>query len=538
MDYVEHKLTQFSNAVQTFFTSALYKTALLCTFVFSILANAFAYVNLYPQHDSLNHMFEFAGTWEISLGRFMLPVYGLFQGQITTPWLIGVLSILYISLIVYIICDLFDFDHTWQIAIVSAVLSANLAITELASVYLYVLAAYCLSALFSCAGVYVLIKQKSALRYFFAVIFFTLSLGMYQAEIAFGITLLAIVAVKDLLESCKVSEVILKYLKIAVTLACSAVVYYATYKLLLAGFHLEAPNTYSNISNIAKISFEELLTSVKGCYLSLFNYFWGKNGFVGIPVTQVSNSLLTLIAVLSLLVYFFKNKHSWAACSLVLLILAVLPIVVCLVNVLMTDSQFVFHRVYSLYLVYVLLLYIITYCTRSWVQHPAVLRTVVITCCFLITVQNVVFSNQVYSNQKIMYDRSVSIVGRILEDVESVPDYEIGGTEVILIGELQKNTLLKNLTRIDSKLPGDIQKNQGLRKMLNHSSLRGGKVLSVTYTMTFDSFTWLLGSELYRAPDDAVIKEYTSMEEVVNMPAYPRDGYYQMINGRMVIKLS
>ena len=86
MKHINQLLDRLQSHICGFFTSALYKTALGFTLLFSLLANAFVYFNVSPQHDSVNHMFEFAGTWELSLGRFLLPLYGNLQGQITTPW--------------------------------------------------------------------------------------------------------------------------------------------------------------------------------------------------------------------------------------------------------------------------------------------------------------------------------------------------------------------------------------------------------------------------------------------------------------------
>ena len=38
------------------------KSAFWGTLIFSLAANAFAYFNFYPQHDSINHAFNFAGS--------------------------------------------------------------------------------------------------------------------------------------------------------------------------------------------------------------------------------------------------------------------------------------------------------------------------------------------------------------------------------------------------------------------------------------------------------------------------------------------
>ena len=99
------------------------------------------------------------------------------------------------------------------------------------------------------------------------------------------------------------------------------------------------------------------------------------------------------------------------------------------------------------------------------------------------------------------------------------------------MGTLRTNEDLLKTLQVDGKLPNTLQKNQGLRALMNQAGLNGGKVISITYNQTFDSFAYLLGSEVNYITDTDIVKAYEDMEEVQNMPAYPYDG-------RMVIKLS
>lgn len=539
MKDMNRKLTLLQAGCRGFFTSRQYRTAILFTAIFSMLANGFAYLNLYPQHDSVNHMFEFAGTWELSLGRFLLPYYGQIQGQITMPWLVGLGSIFMISLMVWIICDLMGLQENWQIAAVSGLLSANLCITELACVFTWTLTVYMLAALLGCAGAWVLLKQKTFWRYPGAAVLFMLSMGLYQAEVLVGITLLAMTAVKALLDGDNPGKVIVRYIKVALVLVCAAAIYYLLYHLFLNLYNLEPADSYNSLSNLKDVTLEELMVSVKDSYKAFFSFFYGDNCFVGRILTRGCNIFLTAVALVLLAVHFAENGRRWLSHLLIVLILALLPGIICLLDIFMSNATLSYYLMLSLYLYDVMILTVIVHCGkghfRGW---DKLVSLVVAVCFFLITAQNVIFSNQIYSYQKIMYDRSVSIATRILDRVETTEGYVIGETEVIMIGSLRSNKDLAKTLRLDDQLPKTLQGNLGLRNLLNGSDIHGGKLLSITYNQTFDSFAYLLGSEINAQSDNEIMNRYKAMEEVKNMPAYPAAGCCQMIDGRMVIKFS
>ena len=82
-------------------------------FLCGLLAHGYAFAGLTLSHDSLNEMFlsgdihYAAGSvadWKISLGRFLYPAYRtVFSGGAGTPWLSGILSLVWVSLAVYLV---------------------------------------------------------------------------------------------------------------------------------------------------------------------------------------------------------------------------------------------------------------------------------------------------------------------------------------------------------------------------------------------------------------------------------------------------
>lgn len=496
------------------------KTAIISTFVFSMLANAFAYFNFYPQHDSIYHTFHFAGNWEVSLGRFLLPFYGKIFGDVTLPWIEGILSICFISLSVYSISEILKFTDTWQIVLISGFLSANLCITERAGTFTYVLGAYMLSMFLSCQGVYLLIEYQSMWAKLLAVLCFVCSLGIYQGEIAVGIALLVFCLIRDAFQDQKFSEIIKKWIPIGVVLICSSLIYYILYKLALAVYGIEAANSYNSLSNLANVSLKSLVSVTIGCYKAFVNFFFGSECIIGTVIARSCNIIFGVLTLGILLRHFLVHKMQWYNKAIIILVIMAFPGIACMMNIMMLKGKLSFYVLYALFLYYVLCLLIIKECSDDFkkLYWAGIVKRVLILCFAAIMFQNVTFSNETYIYQKVMYDRAVSVAGNILNSIETCTEYEAGETEVILIGELQKN--------------------DGFSRFSEKADLTGGEVLSITYNQTFGSFAKLLGYKFNRLSDTVVVEQYKNCQEVLEMPAYPKEGYWQMIDGKLVIKLS
>ena len=77
----------------------------VASFLFVMAAHGFAFLNFYPGHDSIRHSFYYAGEWEVSLSRFLLPYYGLIKGTIAVPWITGILTVIFVGTATFFICD-------------------------------------------------------------------------------------------------------------------------------------------------------------------------------------------------------------------------------------------------------------------------------------------------------------------------------------------------------------------------------------------------------------------------------------------------
>ena len=61
------------------------RDAALCTLFFMLILHGYRYVSLGFSHDSLAFAWPDDLAWQLSLGRFVQPVYWAFRGSVGAP---------------------------------------------------------------------------------------------------------------------------------------------------------------------------------------------------------------------------------------------------------------------------------------------------------------------------------------------------------------------------------------------------------------------------------------------------------------------
>ncbi|MCD7830467.1 MAG: glucosyltransferase domain-containing protein [Clostridiales bacterium] len=484
------------------------------TFVFSMAANAFAYLNFYPQHDAVNHALSFASTWEVQLGRFLLPLFGKIRGNITVPWVIGLLSMLFIGTAVYLVTDILKIDNPALIVLSAGFLSANITVTEMSSVFLFVEDAYLLSMLLACLGVWIISSDKATPpRVLLSSLCFFLSFGLYQSSCTTALVLYVFLVFQDciaepdhLLRRC-----FPKWLIYCLSLGIGTALYVVFYKFSLWYYDTTPASSYNSLSNLTTLSATELLAHFRNGYSQFISFFF-KNCYVGTASTYCNIVLAVLLLIYLGRQLITKKVHviNWI---IAIACIAVLPGFCLLMGIFMGEDSIYFLTAYALFLLYPAALSGVS----AWNKKT---RCLAVALSAVILFQNIVYSNDAYTVQKVLYDRALSNVTRILDDIEADPDYVNGETPVVIVGVLSGNN--GSLETLTSK----------------YSELSGFMKSSVTYAQTFGSFAYLLGSSFNRETDSDILTYYSELEEVQAMATYPKDGYYQMIDGYMVVKLS
>ena len=98
----------------------------------AILAHGYGIMDSNFSHDSLNEFngLIFGNQWKIQLGRFLIPVYRNFsRTDLTLPWLIGILGLLWCGLAVYLVIRIFQIENPFLIFMTAGIFTANLTIS-------------------------------------------------------------------------------------------------------------------------------------------------------------------------------------------------------------------------------------------------------------------------------------------------------------------------------------------------------------------------------------------------------------------------
>jgi hypothetical protein len=510
------------------------KICFLATAVFSLVANAFAYFNLTPHHDSILRVLRFAGEWENSLGRFLLPVWGKLISDITIPWFTGLLSILFLSLTVWFCTEILNIRSKAGIILTSGFLSVNYSITELCGTFGYVLGAYTFALMLMCAGVWVVASCRSRASVIIAALFICISMGLYQAYITVGFSLFLILVMQQTASEERLRSHLREWIQYVASFVIGGILYFVIYKTVLHFTGIEAPDSYNSVSLLSNMGIRYLADGA----IMIYKYFiriWFLSEAPSTWLIAVINILLFLTTVFIVISRIMKSEGAKVGRTLLFfLCVALFPLASMLMQLLMPHDFFPnldFLTSYAIFLIYPGCISLIemnrpfsfsvnaSESKRFVGKHSAQALCLV---CALILFSFVRFSNEAYSVSKVIYDRAITAATMIMVEMDATEDYFPGETEVVVIG------------RLDS----DESCITSLYDFKRFKSIRGYTKVAITYPLSFERYFRLMGHPINMNHKESIITLYENNPEVKEMPCYPAAGYCRMVDGRMVIKLA
>lgn len=165
----------------------------MCTFLVAIVVGLLTHMRVFisdiPNHDGMSSL-HFDQNM-ITSGRWFLRVACGISSDYTLPWVIGVLSVIYLAGAAVVLQRFFKVRHTFTAMLLAAIL---LTYPTLASNFAYIFTAdgYMLALLLAVLAVYLV--EQSALGFVWGAIALGFSMGIYQAYVSFAM-ILAVYAV-------------------------------------------------------------------------------------------------------------------------------------------------------------------------------------------------------------------------------------------------------------------------------------------------------------------------------------------------------
>jgi len=508
----------------------LFITALLSTFVFYIFAHGYRFTNPMFSGDSLLMIHQTDSAWEISLGRFIHPFLIFLRGGITNPFLISVLSALWIALSAYLVVDFLDINRYLSVVFVAAVMVCNTTVLVISSTFISYSDFYSFALFCSVLGAWLLKKEKWP-YIILGTLFFVVSLGTYQAYICMAIAMVMIHFLLNVTDFSSLKDMVLRILKYMLPFAVAAVLYILIWKLFQNIFHIWTATTQNGLSSMGDFSDISLWTIIAATYENVFNYFFNPETFTTITFRGNSLSIIwtyTLrvihVAVLISLIIAFIQKNRTAKTSLwqrivQVLIVLVFPIGINFVCIITKGTEHTI-MIYAFCLVYILAVRIAECNLPLPAEEPSCRKVCLPWFVTLVSVavllwSDIVYSNQVYLKKDLQEQATLSLMTRIVYTIESTEGYIPGVTPVAFSGSFEYTPSIPEMEAFKDIRPYGM----------------GSSTLTYVGTdYAFLTHFMNVNMNLTRINGD--------LEAVKQMPVYPAKGSVAFVDGTLVVKIA
>lgn len=518
---------------------------LFMTAILWMVAHGYRYVNMMFTHDSLLMIYQNDYSWQIAIGRILIPVIVFLRGALTIPWLIGILAILWIALTVYLICDLFEVQSMYRIFWVATICVCSPVVTSMNTSYVMDVDLYTLSLLCSVLFVWLCRKRK----YVLAVFSIAASLGLYQAYIGVAIGLCMMLCMRQLLLKPEKADTqgmeeraeeaqarqsgfakYQMYVWMLLSAVIGAVVYFAAWKGCQSIFHVWTSDSYNGLSSVGDYSGTSILGLIGDTYCRVFEYFWNPSHFQSIVFRGQSMSmlwlwLLRLLNVTSMVYVVYRlimlairaklTVRQWCACAGLVLLFPFGINVVCFISKGMEHLL----MMYSFGLVYIAAILLWENPCKGSDRGRKVFAYLSVGVGVVFVWNSITWSNQVYMKLHLSYEAAYSMMTRIVDDIEDAPGYVPGETQVAIEGSFALSPYLHGILDLDEV------------------GIFGMGDTAITYVgedYAFMNYILNTGMKLMRVDtsDDEVKTTISAM------PIYPVSGAIAYVGDVLVVKVS
>ncbi len=408
-----------------------WKIAFMATFLLGMLIHFPAMISDVPNHDGLDSMYFDQNM--ITSGRWFLTIACGFSSYFTIPWLIGVLSMVFLAATAVALTEVLELKRIWSIVLMGGLL---VSFPSLASTFAYVFTmdGYMLAVLLAVLAV--LFTKKYCWGFWVGAVCFAFSLGTYQAYLAFTILLCAYQVLICMIEPGTVREkgkTILHYFYMGVL---GGGLYYVILQILLK-IQGKQLGSYQGINGMGAENVAQsqgLFATVKEMYLDF--------GAFSLKGNVVFNNIFSLAAVvvlgvmLALVVFDLVFQRKWwknpVFFVIIGLLLLALPIATNIILIVSPDVTYHLLMRYQWVLYPILLL---AFCERylEGYKHAPLVQWGLLCAGAVLVFHYSVTDNIAYSNLQKRYEKTYSYCVRLLDRIEQTQGY-YQGIPIAMIG--------------------------------------------------------------------------------------------------------
>ena len=500
-----------------------YKIAFVLTFFLVMLLHLYKFANTLPNHDSVYNYYSdqnvlASGRWALSLACGMSSYFDL-------PWIIGLLSCVFIALTVVVIVALFKLKNSVLIGLIGALLAASPATTE-TFFFLFTADGYMIAMFLAALAVYFSrIEETRFIRSVLSGVCICVSCGIYQAYVSFALLLAVCYFIDALLQNKHSKQDCFKWvLRQTIIYSASLVAYYVIWKLCMH-FSGTIANNYQGISEVGKVSAGLLLNGLISAIKTTILYFlqWDVLAH-GFTLYSILSILFLFVMAVGLSISCAKSgifKRKWAVVLLSICLIVIMPFA-CIWHL---TSDSIGYR--PMMLQSLTLLFILTAILYERYAKPVAKNAV---CLFLvlITFNNALMANISYFYMNLCYERTYAEGVEMMMEIHDLQD-EYVFEKIAVVGTRIYEVQLEGIDPETGKMqiPGKIHiLSSLLEKTLLYDSEHTTKFLHATFGLNLEPLNREQRNELLNT------------DEVQAMECWPSGDSIAVIDDILVIKLS
>jgi len=414
------------------------KLAFFTTFIICVIVHFTLYSKELTNADGItNLVYYFDYEWEISLGRWGLLLVDSLRNFLVIPIIITMISFVLMSFSSIILSDLLEIKEKSLIVLLSICLAVS-PVFSYTLTYYYCSDGYSLAMLLSILAVYIMYKKKHT---FLSIPLIIATLSLYQSYISVTTTLIVFIPILNIIKNTENTKNILQKLwKNLLLLLLSIIVYYILLKVIAYIFNISLTG-YKGVSTAGLANtLQHIFTSLKKSYSSFYQFYFSDGIYNNTFFKR--NYFYTFIFVLLLIIVLFniiKNKIYKNKVNILLLILLVLifPLSTCFIQLIATDTDIILLMSSSMIL---LLPFTLALMQTLKIDNnfSILLKWLGIILCCIISYTYILSTNSFYIAMQTTYNQTYATTLRIIDRIETYPDY-VEDMPILIFGIVDNN---------------------------------------------------------------------------------------------------
>lgn len=403
-------------------TKSEWKLAFFSAIIIGFLTHAYVFLNRLPNHDGMTNIYNTQA--KVVSGRFFLgPASGM-STYFDLPWVIGLLSLLFLALAAVCVIELFRLKKKFSIVLVAGLMVTFPSVSATFS-YIFTADGYMLGILLALLAI--LVTEKYTFGFLPGAVLLGLSVGIYQADLSIALAFITLYLIYCILFTPIQNKQLWQFIgRFGLMIGAGMGFYLVVYKFytrVLGG----KITTYQGLDKVGTVSlrdFPEKLPIIMEQLKSFF--FYSYVTFQQFNFFEMLNTLLILLLLLLVPIWILKKQlYEKVSHMLVFFVLiCTLPISYYIVYFISPDVGYHMLMVFSISTAYLFL--VLFYDALDEIKPKLMEKWM--AWLMVLTLSLSIFNfgliaNITYFNMELRFEKSLQLGSRILTRIEQLDDY-------------------------------------------------------------------------------------------------------------------